>query len=137
MKHLRSLKSLETHRRGLAAVEFALCLPLLMILVFGSIEASNAIYLRQAMTIATYEAAQIASGVGGTDATAIQRANEILATYNIAGASVDVSPSITAATESGTAIKVTIGAPSNSNSIGPNWFFKDTTYTREFTMNRL
>lgn len=137
MKRLRSPKTTNTRRSGLAAVEFALCLPLLMILVFGSIEASNAIYLRQAMTIASYEATQIASAVGGTDAEALQRANEILATYNIQGASVGISPSITATTVPGTAITVTISAPSNSNSIGPNWFFKDTTYRRDFTMFRL
>ncbi len=137
MKQRRHHKTFKKRRSGLAAVEFALCLPLLMILVFGSIEASNAIYLRQAMTIASYESAQIASAVGGTDAAAKQRANEILTTYNIQGASVDVSPLITANTIAGTPIKVTIVAPSNSNSIGPNWFFKNSTYSREFTMNRL
>ena len=137
MKQLRSRKTPESHRSGLAAVEFALCAPLLMILVFGSIEASNAIYLRQAMTIASYEAAQIASSYGGTDAAAIQRANEVLATCNIQGATVTVFPSITPMTKAGSPIQVTIKAPSNSNSIGPAWFFKETSYERNFTMNRL
>lgn len=137
MKQTRSKITRQKYRSGLAAVEFALTLPLLMILVLGSIEASNAIFLRQAITIAAYETAQVASAFGGTEAEAKTRGNEILTSYEIDGSTIAISPTIDASTAPGTKIQVTITAPSNANSIGPNWFFRDGTYERVFTMYRL
>ena len=137
MKQSRSKTPLKTRRSGLAAVEFALTLPLLMILVIGSIEASNAIFLRQAITIAAYETAQIASAFGGTEIEAKKRGNEILKSYQVENFTIAISPPVTAATIPGSKIQVTITAPSNSNSIGPAWFFKDSTFERKFTMYRL
>ena len=118
-------------------MEFALCLPLLMLLVFGSIEAANAIYLRQAMTIAAYESVQVASAFGGTEPEAIAHAEEILATFNVSNATIEVQPKITANIKGGTPITVTVEAPTNSNSLGPAWFFSDLTFRRQFTMLRL
>lgn len=125
------------HRSGVAAVEFALCLPLLMILVFGSIEAANAIYLRQAMTIAAYESVQVASAFGGTEPEAIARGEEILATFEVKDATISVKPKITSNIKGGTPITVTVEAPTNSNALGPAWFFGDLTLQRQFTMLRL
>lgn len=137
MKQTRpSLKSQE-RRAGLAAVEFALTLPLLMILVLGSIEASNAIFLRQSITIAAYETAQVASAYGGTEAEAKTRGNEILTSYGIDSATITIFPTIDTSVVPGTKIEVTVTAPASANSIGPNWFFRDGTYERVFTMYRL
>ena len=127
----------QSQRSGIAAVEFALCLPLMMILIFGSIEASNAIYLRQAMTIAAYETAQIASAVGGMESEARTRGEEILDNYKIDAGTIEINPPITPELKKGTAITVTIAAPSNTNSISPSWFYKNLTYKRQFTMYRL
>lgn len=137
MKQQRYPKSNIQPRRGVAAVEFALTLPLLMILVVGSIEASNAIFLRQAMTIAAYETAQIASAYGGSEAEAKQRGQEILDSYGVDDATITVFPPITAMTAPGDKVEVTITAPSNANSLGPSWFFKDSTFERKFVMYRL
>ncbi|MBT5019545.1 MAG: pilus assembly protein [Planctomicrobium sp.] len=137
MKQSRSQSPRKERRSGLAAVEFALTLPLLMILVIGSIEASNAIFLRQAITIAAYETAQIASAYGGTEIEAKNRGTEILNSYQVKNFTIAVFPPVTAATIPGSKIQVTITAPSNSNSIGPAWFFKDSTFERKFTMYRL
>ena len=42
---------------GVAAVEFAVCLPLLVTLTIGTIEACNIIQLKHDLTIAAYEGA--------------------------------------------------------------------------------
>ena len=42
-------------RRGVAAVEFAVCLPVIILLVFGAIEASSFIFLKQSLNVAAYE----------------------------------------------------------------------------------
>ncbi len=124
-------------RGGLAAVEFALSLPLLMILIFGSIEASNAIFLRQAMTITAFETAQVASSVGGTEVEAKARGSELLTAFNIQGATIDIQPPIDSTISRGTPMTVEITAPSKANSIGPAMFLKEITYKRVFTMYRL
>ena len=66
-------------RAGIAVVEFAVCLPILVLVVFGSIEACNAIYLKQAATASAYEAVRVATGTGGTLAAGQLRGDEILA----------------------------------------------------------
>ncbi|MDV6033337.1 MAG: pilus assembly protein [Phycisphaera sp. RhM] len=65
-------------RDGVAAVEFAVCLPVIVLLVFGSIEASSFIFLKQSLSVACYEAAREASQSGSTEAEADSRALAIL-----------------------------------------------------------
>lgn len=49
-------------------MELALCLPLLTLLVLGSIELRNFIFLKQSMTAAAYEASREAVRPTATDA---------------------------------------------------------------------
>ncbi len=65
-------------RRGSAAVEFAVCLPVLVLMVFGSIEASSFIFLKQSLHVACYEGVREACKTGSTDASARGKAEAIL-----------------------------------------------------------
>ncbi len=65
-------------RRGSAAVEFAVCLPVLVLLVFGSIEASSFIFLKQSLHVACYEGVREACKTASTDASARRKAASIL-----------------------------------------------------------
>ncbi|MBA4018894.1 MAG: pilus assembly protein TadE [Pirellula sp.] len=102
-------------RRGTAAVEFAVCLPLLVSLVLGVIETSNAVFVQQAITSAAYEAANVASATGGTSTAATSRANSVLTSLGINSATVAISPTVTAQTPLGTTITVTCSVPLASN----------------------
>lgn len=102
---------------GLAAVEFALCLPLMMAMTFGVVEASNAIFLQQALTSAAYEAANVASAVGGTSANAQTRASAVLTSLGVRSGTVTITPTVTAQTAVGTTIVITCSAPLSANSI--------------------
>lgn len=104
-------------RRGIAVVEFAVCLPILMAMVMGVIEASNAVFLQQGLTSAAYEAANVASAIGGTSTDATTRANAVLAALGIKNSTVSISPTVTTATPIGTTIVVTVSAPFASNSL--------------------
>ena len=66
------------NRKAVAAVEFAVCLPVLVLLVFGSIEASSFIFLKQSLSVASYEGAREAAKSNSTDADAVARAEAIL-----------------------------------------------------------
>jgi len=104
-------------RAGIAVVEFAVCNPILMAMVMGVIESSNAVFLQQALTSAAYEAANVASAIGGTSAEATIRANAVLAALQIKSGTVSISPAVTTATPIGTTIVVTVSAPFASNSL--------------------
>ena len=47
-------------RSGVAAVEFAVCLPVLVVLILGSIECCSMIFLRQSLAIVAYEGLRVA-----------------------------------------------------------------------------
>lgn len=53
-------------------------LPLIIVLLFTSIELANGIFLKQAVTIAAYEGARSATRPGGSNATAESRIAEVL-----------------------------------------------------------
>jgi Flp pilus assembly protein TadG len=112
-------------RRGVAVVELAVCLPVLLILVVGAIEGSNFIFLKQAVTVAAYESAQVVTRANGKKATAEQRADQILAARSIDQSSMVFTPSNPEAVARGEKITVTVTAPVAANSIGLDWFFDD------------
>lgn len=123
-------------RSGVAAVECAVCLPLMLLLTFGAIEASNSIYLKQITTQAAYEAARVASTPGKTEADARAVAKEILAARRVKDGKITITPAITGSTAAGTDIFVTVSAPSNSNAYAPLWFFKDAAMSARVVMVR-
>lgn len=65
-------------KRGLAVTELAVCLPLLTALTFGTVDLCAAMFLKETVTIAAYEAARVGVERGGTNAAAIRRAQEFL-----------------------------------------------------------
>lgn len=108
-------------RRGAATVEFAICFPVLVSLVFGGVELANGIFLKQVITTAAYEGARVAAQPTGTNATAQTRINAILAARNVQGASTTFNPTITPALARGTRFTVTVSAPASSNVLLPGW----------------
>ena len=111
--------------------------PVLLLLTFGAIEASNAIVLKQTLTEISYETARFVTAQGSTKADALQRADEIIAARGLQNVTVDISPDVTVTTPPGTPITVTVSAAATSNSIGPQWYFKDATMAAQAVMVRL
>jgi len=131
-----SINSKRSNRKAAALVEFAICMPLLVMLVLGSVEAANAIYLRQALTIAAYEAARTASEPGGTTTSGIARANETLVARNVQDATVDISPELTPVTPRGAYVTTTVTAPLSSNLISPESIFRSRSISVTIVMVR-
>ncbi|QDT52045.1 TadE-like protein [Caulifigura coniformis] len=122
---------------GFAVVELAICLPLMVMLTFGAIEASNAIYLKQTLVTAAYEAARMATALGATQQDGEARYSEIVSAVGVQGTTITFTPQITAITPAGTAIRVTVTAPADSNSFSIRRFMKGTTLRASVTMPRL
>jgi len=133
-KRRQARRSGQIARRGLATVELALCLPFMLLIVFGSIEACTMIFVQEALQTATYEGARAAIKSTGTTTGAIQIAGAMLTNQNVAGGSVTCSPANVSTVSSGSPITVTATAPCNSNLYCFGWFFKGRTLTASTTM---
>jgi Flp pilus assembly protein TadG len=75
--------SARSRRRGAALVEFAVCLPVIMILILGSMEATSAVFVRQALTTSAYEGIREAIRIDSTASTALSRAQSVLTARQI------------------------------------------------------
>jgi Flp pilus assembly protein TadG len=120
-----------------AATEAAVVLPVLIILVFGSIELANAIFLRQAMNIAAYEAAKVITSPGDNNSLATARCGDVMAMRKVTNYTLAISPTVTSSTPAGTVVTVTVTAPASNLSYGPIRFMRDKTLTSTVTMVRL
>ncbi len=102
-------------RRGVAAVEFATLLPVVALLVFGSIEAASFIFLKQALQVAAYEGIREAVRATATEAEATAQASAILQSRQIQNATIGFVGDPNTARR-GEPITIEITAPTESNS---------------------
>jgi Flp pilus assembly protein TadG len=121
-------------RRGAAVAELAICLPLLVLLVFASLEACSMIFLDHGLSIASYEGVRAGISYDGTNADVTARCNEIINQRSINDATISTNPGNVANVERGEPITVIVSAPANSNMIVPPWFFGGQTLTARTTM---
>lgn len=124
-------------RSGVAAVELALCAPLLFLLVMGAVETANYIHLKQALTLAAYETAVSVTSMGGTEAEALKNGEDIMTAHKVKGGKISIYPPVTATTKAGTTIVVTTEAPVADNAVSPPWFFNGSRIDVKFTMVKL
>lgn len=134
---IRSRKRTIASRAGVAALEAAISVPLIVTIVFGAIELSNAIFLRQSLNIAAYEAAKVITRPGTNEALARTRCREIMNIRSVSTFSLSFSPAVTTATPRGTAVTVTLSAPASNLSYGPVRFMTGKNLSTSVVMVRL
>lgn len=110
--------------RGIATVELAVCLPMLALLVFGSIQASNLIYLKHAITSAAYEGTLELARADATPDTVTLRVNQVLGMHDIVKTNVEISPTgrIFDNLSAGSPVSIRVRADVPSNMTIVNWF---------------
>ncbi len=121
-------------RRGVAAVELAVCLPVIVLLVLGTIEACSMIFLKQSLSVAAYEGARTAIIPGKTKDDVQAACQQLLADRNVNGGQVTVKPADIAALNPGDFVDVTVSAPCNANSVVPNTFYRGRTLSATASM---
>ena len=124
-------------RLGTAATEMAVAMPLLITLVFGSMELANAVFLRQSLNMAAYEAAKVITRPGSNEVLARSRCGEVLAVRKVTAYTLNFSPTVTTATPRGTQVTVTLSATAANLSYGPVQFMSGKTMTSTVVMVRL
>ena len=134
MLNLKNKKRGFIQRRAVAAVELAVCLPVIVLLALGSMEAASMIFLRQALVQSAYETVKEAASAQGSEALALTRGQEVLAFRDIQDETVTINPAGTEDLERGTEITVTVSAPGDTNSIFPFGPFRNREVSVSATM---
>lgn len=109
--------SRSNQRQGAATVELAVCLPLLIIVVLGSLASTSMIFVRSAVVQSAYEAIKEAVRNDGDLDVATQRATAVLTFRNITPNSIVFNPANVTDQIRGTPITVTITANAQSNGL--------------------
>ena len=117
-------------------MELAVCLPVIVLIVFASIEACGMIYLQQSIQTAAYETARFAVTPRSTSDAATARRAQILADRRVAGATFELTPVDVTAAARGTQVVVRVTAPLDLNRIMPDFFFGNQQLQAQVTMLR-
>jgi Flp pilus assembly protein TadG len=126
--------SLRQKRSGAVVTEFALCLPILLLFFFASLEFARVNMIRQSVENAVYEGTRRGIVPGATADNCRDAAQVVLNSIAAVDAVVDVDPStITDDTED---ITVSIDVPINSNSWVAPFFFNGKTVSSSMTLRR-
>lgn len=134
MKPKTYARSAKRRRGGAAVVEFAVCLPIIILIVLGSIEAASMLFLRQALIQSAYEGAKVAIRNDGNNSDALAAIENVAAGRRIQGVVVSFSPEIVSDVNPGELVTVSIEAPGDSNSIVPFGPFKNQTVSAQAVM---
>lgn len=124
-------------RRGVAAMETAVCLPFIAVMIFAGVELSNAVFLKQSVNLAAYEAAKLITSPGNNADKASTRVQQILASRKVTKYTFTSSPAVTSTTPSGTCITVVVSAPATNLSYGPIRIMAGRTVSSTVVMSRL
>lgn len=140
MNQRRTIRSskrlLAKHRRGVAAVEFAIVAPVFFLLVVGFIELGRGLMVQQVLTNASRVGARQAIALH-TSASEVETVTKEYATgASVSGVSVSVSPDPSAAT-AGDEITVRVSIPyADVTWIPSPWFMGATTLEAESIMRK-
>lgn len=121
-------------RRAIAASELAVCLPVLVLLVLAMIECCTMIFLKQSLTVASYEGIRNAIEPNATSTTVLAAANAVLTDRRVNGGVVAITPTNFEDIARGQYITVTVSAPASQNSVIPGSFFRGRTLSATATM---
>ena len=131
---LQSAKRFRGKRFGAAAVEFAVCLPLIILIVAGSIEGASLLFLRQALIQSSYEGAKLAIKQDSVSSEVNSVALAVTDGRRLEGVTVETTPSDIQSVPQGEFIRVRVTAPTNGNSLFFNGVFTLPTVSAEAVM---
>ena len=132
-KRLAGLRSAQCHK-GAVTVEFAVCLPVVIVLVFGAIEASSFIFLKQSLNAAAYEGVREAIRNTGTSADGQRLAENVLSSRSVEQFAINFPTGPSESTQRGEPVVIEVSAPAGPNSPLLGQFINSRTITARAVM---
>ncbi len=106
-----------SRRRGVATVEVAFCLPILLLVTLLFIEFTNFIFLRQSLKVSSYEGVRVAIKQGADISDVTEVCAAILDSREIVEYEISVEPQDFSTVERGTLTTVTIEVDKAQNQL--------------------
>ncbi len=129
----------KTRRRsGTATVEFALCLPALLVLTIGTLDLCSMMFLKESIKLAAYEGARRGVGRGKTNDDVVRRVQEFLDERNVAyegNPCTFSSPDFTTA-DTLENVTTTVTVPCAGNLLIPSAMFSHLTLSADVTLRK-
>ncbi len=122
------------NRKGIAAVECAVVLPILLLVIAATLDICNLIFLRQQLTVAAYEGARVAINPNSGLDDIESQVRTILDQRGIVVEEIGVTPEDFESSEFGTAIEVSISANVSKNTAFNGVFANDKVVISSMTM---
>lgn len=104
-------------RGGAAAVEAAICIPVVIVLMLGTLEISAGIYLKESLTVAAYEGVRAGVKRRSTYADVVGRCQDVLDARGVTDGTIVVTPSDFSALQALDPVTVRVTAPSAGNCV--------------------
>ena len=120
---MMKLRKRQNNRHGAAVIEFAICLPVMLVLVLGAIESCSMIFVNQSLNVVAYEAIRATVKGSAQPGDGQARAQAVIAERRLNQAAVTFNPANPELANPGTPITVTVTAPTALNSVMRMDFF--------------
>ena len=124
------------NRRAAAAVECAFCIPIVILLMFGTLETCSGIFLKESIKVAAFEGARTGVRRRATPADVRTEVESVLAMRDVQGATITIEPSDFDPLNALDPITVTVSAPTAGNSLYIFDFMADRVVSAQVTMVR-
>lgn len=115
MSRSNNTRPAKHNRQGAAIAEFAVCLPIIVLLVFATLEATEMIFLKQSLTISAYEGARAALVPEVVNGSVEVVCQNVLDDREITNATIVITPSDITAAPVGSYVAVDVSAPAVGN----------------------
>ena len=105
--------------RGAATAELALCLPVIVLVAFGSVEGASMIFLKQMLVQSAYEGAKVAIQRKSTNEEIATATRAVLVGRSLTNVTVETNPINVESARRGDLVVIRVSAPSDANSLFP------------------
>lgn len=121
-------------RKGVAAVEAAVCLPILVLLTLAVLESCDAIFIKQGLTVSAFEGARVAILPGAKPENVEAQIRKILLERRINGGTITINPPNFDKLPPRSHVTVSVEAPAALNNVIQGGFFSASTLRGTATM---
>ena len=130
----RSLSQRNRLRRGIAVVELALCLPVLVLVLIGTLETCRMLHMQQNAAITAYEGCRIGIMPGSTNAAIQSQCQILLDDRNVVSYSIATTPNDISTLNVGDPLTVTVNIDCVANSLMGGMFYQTETISESVVM---